>query len=97
MKVGWIPTPATNSINTTTQHWIDIMTINSLGLQVGDKITSNRGDVGIVADIEYNDADECEVNWLGSSNGVVATRISQKYIISVMRNGVELKLVSVPL
>ena len=53
---------------------------NSKGLEVGDIVQHERGYVGRVREIEYNDADECEVDWWGNAAGMAASRTSIIYL-----------------
>jgi hypothetical protein len=53
---------------------------NSKGLEVGDIVQHERGYIGRVRAVEYNDADECEVDWWGKEAGTPASRISIIYL-----------------
>ncbi len=55
-------------------------TNNSKNLQVGDVVKHDRGWVGRVKAVEYNDADECEVDWWGKEAKTSCSRTSIKYL-----------------
>jgi hypothetical protein len=56
---------------------------NSKDLKVGDIVEHERGYMGRVKEVEYNTADECEVEWWGSAAGRAASRTSIKYLTLV--------------
>lgn len=58
----------------------EIKSNNSKGLIVGDLVQHERGWVGRVREIEYNDADEVEVDWYGKEKNLCASRTSIIYI-----------------
>lgn len=53
---------------------------NSLNLKIGDLVKSDRGCVGKVIDVEYNDCDEAEIQWLDECDGLMSRRISQCFL-----------------
>ena len=61
----------------------EIKSNNSKGLIVGDIVEHERGYMGRVKEVEYNDADECEVEWWGRAAGTAASRTSIKYLTLV--------------
>lgn len=59
-------------------------TLNSLKLKVGDLVQHNLNKwVGRVIDVEYNNADEAEIEWLGKGAGMQSPRTSQIYLTKV--------------
>ena len=55
-------------------------TNNSKNLQVGDIVQHDDGLIGRVTEVEYNDADECEVDWWGKYGKNRASRTSIVYL-----------------
>lgn len=54
---------------------------NSKNLQVGDIVEHQHdGAMGRVKEVEYNDADECEVDWWGSWGQKKTSRTSICYL-----------------
>tara|TARA_R110000868_G_scaffold12456_5_gene59509 strand:+ start:84 stop:278 length:195 start_codon:yes stop_codon:yes gene_type:complete len=56
---------------------------NSKGLKVGDIVEHDCGDMGRVREVEYNDADECEVDWWGKAARLRLPRTSIIYLTLV--------------
>lgn len=65
---------------------------NSKNLQVGDRVYHERGYFGTVREVNYNDADEVEVDWEGSQlflgketkiSEIAASRTSVVYLTKV--------------
>lgn len=61
------------------------MTQNSLNLKIGDLVKSDRGCVGKVIDVEYNDCDEAEIDWLDNCKGNMSRRVSQCFLIKILQ------------
>lgn len=53
---------------------------NSLKLKIGDLVKTDQGCVGRVIDVEYNDCDEAEIEWLDSCKGNMSIRVSQCFL-----------------
>lgn len=59
---------------------VTIATKNSKNLSKGDLVKHERGCIGKVIDVEYNDADEATIEWLDECSGQMSQRVSQIYI-----------------
>jgi len=53
---------------------------NTKDLKVGDIVQHNRGWIGRIREVEYNELDECEIEWWGKEANTVTPRTSIEYL-----------------